>query len=88
MVCRQGFTISTAHAICQSNNFSGALGFTFGEAYGPAASVYGTTYPECTGYETSPIQCPYFNYNRRNYCPYDYMGVDCSSTCQILNRNQ
>lgn len=86
-ICTSGFTMTAAHAICQSNNFAGALAFTAGRAYGMPVppTKHGISSPWCTGYETSVTQCPNFRFNGKVYCLYSFIGIDCSSTYLILN---
>lgn len=71
--------MAVAHVICQSNNLAGAIGFTYGSAYGPPVNIRGSANNECTGYETSVSQCPKFDISPSTNCRYDYMAVDCSS---------
>lgn len=84
-MCRYNIRMAAAHAICQSNNFAGALSFVFGSAYGTPSSSYGFGTPICTGYETFVTQCPtsYFH-TSLSYCPSNYLSIVCSSKCQIL----
>lgn len=67
-----------AHAICQSNNYAGALGYTYGGAYGSPETSYAAAIVRCTGYETSMSQCLKIDYYGEG-CDEDYTGIDCSS---------
>ncbi|RDD45646.1 Deleted in malignant brain tumors 1 protein [Trichoplax sp. H2] len=78
-LCKFGFTMSAAHAICQSNNFAGANSFSIGYATGSPSSFYSSSNPQCTGYETSLSQCPSFNFNGTERCSNAVISVDCST---------
>ncbi|EDV28344.1 uncharacterized protein TRIADDRAFT_53907 [Trichoplax adhaerens] len=79
-LCRDGMTMAVAHVICQSNNLAGALAISYGISYGYPSYSYGASNGQCTGYETSLSECPYFNFDSNNYCRDLYVGVQCSTT--------